>query len=184
LNFSNRIHRNFCATQAASKGQRHAELRRKICKLWRWRVDYSREKILTAASRITRGRLGARRKSYRPLAVKGARGPFEGRDTACTATESCTSHTHSYFFGRKFLSSRPRARPHPRSDRQPASNQARTHPASAGFEGKQRWPGASKHEPRAHHPGAFESAPFTFAVNKGVPQIQLVAPASASATNK
>ena len=103
MNFSNRIHRNFCATQAASKGQRHAELRRKICKLWRWRVDYSREKILTAASRITRGRLGARRKSYRPLAVKGARGPFEGRDTACTATESCTSHTHSYFFGRKFL---------------------------------------------------------------------------------
>jgi len=97
LNFSNRIHRNFCATQAASKGQRHAELRRKICKLWRWRVDYSREKILTAASRITRGRLGARRKSYRPLAVKGARGPFEGRDT-CRYCDRVLHFSYSLLF--------------------------------------------------------------------------------------
>ena len=155
MNFSNRIHRNFCATQAASKGQRHAELRRKICKLWRWRVDYSREKILTAASRITRGRLGARRKSYRPLAVKGARGPFEGRDT-CRYCDRVLHFSYSLlFFWQKIPHSRPRAAPHPRTDRQPASNQTRTHPASAGFAGKQRWPGASKHEPRAYDPGAF-----------------------------
>ena len=117
LNFSNRIHRISASSQTASKERRHAQLRRKICKLWRRRVDYSREKILTAASRITRGT--TRRKAWKLPSAHGekAQGNRSKVETlACTATESCTSHTHSYFFGRKYLSSRSRARAHPRTD--------------------------------------------------------------------